>query len=126
MAGSSDHIRTGREAEDRAAALLVERGYLLLDRNYRVPRGELDLVARDGDYLVFVEVRARRSELLGEAVETIGHTKRAALLRAARAWIHEHDAYGQPVRFDVITFGGEELSALRHIEDAIQFDDPWG
>jgi putative endonuclease len=105
--------------------MLVERGFQILDRNYRVKRGELDLVARDGEYLVFVEVRARRSERLGEAVETIGPSKRAALLRAARAWIEAHDAQGQPVRFDVITFSGEELEIGRHIEDTLEVADPW-
>lgn len=125
MKPPSDHNATGREAEERAAIMLVERGYRILDRNYRIPRGELDLVARDGEYLVFVEVRARRSEALGEAVETIGSSKRAALLRAARAWISAHGAHGEPVRFDVITFSGEDLDDSRYIEDALDFDDPW-
>lgn len=122
---ASDHNETGRRAEERAAELLLERGFRILDRNYRIPRGELDLVARDGEYLVFVEVRARRSEILGEAVETIGASKRSALLRAARAWIDAHGAHGEPVRFDVITFSGENLDESRYYEDALAVDDPW-
>lgn len=126
MARGDDHLETGREAESRAAALLEARGFTILDRNYRAPRGELDLVARDGEYLVFVEVRARRTELLGEAIETIGRTKRASVLRAARSWIDAHGAHGDPVRFDVVAFGGEDLATVRYVENAIEFDDPWG
>ena len=125
MASSSDHNETGRRAEERAAGVLVDRGFRILDRNYRARRGELDLVARDGEFLVFVEVRARRSEALGEAVETIGPSKRAALLRAARDWIDAHGAHGEPARFDVITFSGDALEEIQYYADVLAVDDPW-
>ncbi len=125
MMGIGDHIRTGREAEDRAVALLEGRGYRVVDRNYREPRGELDIIAWQGDVLVFVEVRARHSEDFGDAAETIGASKRAALIRTARGYLRTHDLEEAPVRFDVVTFAGEALERVRVYEDAFQVSDPW-
>ena len=126
MAPRGDHLETGREAENRAAALLRSRGWTVLDRNYRAPRGELDIVARDGEYVVFVEVRARHSDDFGDPVETVGAAKRAALRRAARAWLAAHAMEDEPVRFDIITFGGAELDEVARYEDVFGFEDPWG
>lgn len=126
MTSRGDHLQTGREAEDRAAALLRERGWTVLDRNYRTPRGELDLVARDGDYLVFVEVRARRSAAFGDPADTVDSAKRSALRWAARAWLAAHAPGDPPVRFDVVTFSGETLQDVQIYHDVFGFADPWG
>ena len=120
-----EHIRTGQQAEERAAVYLEPLGFRIVERNYLARRGEIDIVARDGDALVFVEVRSRRSELFGEAVETVGPTKRASLIRAARAYLVEREISDVPLRFDIITFSGEDLSRRRHIRNAIDVADPW-
>lgn len=123
--GTGDHIQTGRDAEDRAVLLLEGRGYRVVERNYREQRGELDIIAWDGDVLVFVEVRARHAEDFGDVVESIGPSKRAALIRTARGYLRTHDLEDVPVRFDVVTYAGEDLERVRLYRDAFEVSDPW-
>ncbi len=123
--GIGDHNLTGRMAEDRAATLLEGRGYRIVDRNYREKRGELDIIAWDGDVLVFVEVRARRGEDFGDVAESIGVAKQAAVIRTARGYLRCHDLEQVPVRFDVVTFAGENLERIRLIPNAFEVNDPW-
>lgn len=93
--------RTGVDAEALAGRFLEAHGLTVLARNFRTRRGEIDLVARDGDTLVFVEVRLRRSAAFGGAAESITATKRARLVAAAQVYL-----LGQrgdpPCRFDAI------------------------
>ncbi len=102
----------GREGEQRAARYLEERGYRIVARNVRADRVELDLVARQGPRLVFVEVKTRRSG--GEAgapghavaAEAVDARKQARLRRGARAWLDAHPEARRGVarlRFDVVT-----------------------
>ncbi len=125
MTGAGDHNRKGRWAEDRAASLLEGRGYRVVERNFRGTRGELDIVAWHGDMLVFVEVRARTSDGYGEAVETVGASKRGALVRTAREFLRARDLEDAPVRFDVVTFSGEGLRRVRVLQGAFEVSDPW-
>lgn len=97
----------GRQAETAAAAWLARRGLRLLGRNVRTRGGELDLVMRDGDTLVFIEVRARRSTRYGGAAASITATKQQRLIRAARGWLMTHPQHArQPVRFDILAYEG--------------------
>jgi putative endonuclease len=120
--GGDDRGRLGRWAEDLAAAYLESRGYRVLARNLRTPEGELDIVARKGEVLALVEVRARRGGAVGSAAESIGPRKRQRLLRAAAAYLQEADPTLQP-RLDVLLV---ELSPrgrllrLEHIEGAVE------
>jgi putative endonuclease len=104
----------GAEAERRAEAFLVSRGFRILDRNFTCKGGELDLVCDDAGTLVFVEVRARKSADHGAPEETIGATKRRRLVLAARHYLARMDRE-PPCRFDVIAIEGE---TLRHLRDA--------
>lgn len=81
----------GRRGEEIAAAFLVRAGYLILDRNWRCPQGEIDVVAFDGGETVFVEVKTRSSLLFGHPLEAITAQKLARLRRLAVAWC-EQDA----------------------------------
>lgn len=72
----------GAEAEDRALAELLRQGHKLLARNYRIPGGELDLITRDGPYIVFSEVRQRKSARFGSAAQSVTPRKLALLRRA--------------------------------------------
>ncbi|MGE5590954.1 MAG: YraN family protein [Bacillota bacterium] len=92
----------GRKGEDLAAALLTERGCRLVDRNYRCALGELDVVAWDGDTLVFVEVKTRRSSLFGTSAEAVSRSKQARLLRLADWYLQDHRLGQPPCRFDVV------------------------
>jgi len=77
----------GARAEDLAASLLATRGYRIIERNWRRPEGELDLVADDRGVLVFVEVRSRTGEERGHPLETVNAHKRARVVRAARMYL---------------------------------------
>ncbi|HEY3356321.1 MAG TPA: YraN family protein [Polyangia bacterium] len=98
-----DRRGLGVHAERLAADHLLAHGYRILTRNYRTRGGELDLVAQDGDTIVFVEVRARTRADLGEPFETIGPTKQRRVARAAETWLVAHGATRAPARFDVVS-----------------------
>ena len=116
------HIRLGQAGEDAAATLLLRAGFTLLDRNWRQGRMELDLVCRDGDELVFVEVKTRRSGGHGGPAAAITPAKQRILTHAARAWLAAHDAWQNPCRFDVVCLlrHGDTFSA-EHYPHAFDF-----
>ena len=96
------HLLLGKAGEDAAATLLARKGYTLLDRNWRQERLELDMVCRDDDTIVFVEVKTRASDKFGGPASAISPSKQRTLCRAARAWLAAHDAWALPCRFDDI------------------------
>lgn len=100
MAGTQ---HSGREAEDRAQHFLQVQGLTLVDRNYRCRGGEIDLLMRDGDALVFVEVRLRRNTGFGGALASVDARKQRRLTIAAQHYLQRHRWQG-PCRFDVIGF----------------------
>jgi putative endonuclease len=108
-------IEVGASGEDRAVAHLVRAGFRIVERNYRCKLGELDVIARDGGVLVFVEVRSRRSNEFGNALDAVSAHKRKKVTRVAMSYI----AYRRPrfveARFDVVAITGAELV---HIKDA--------
>ncbi len=110
------HIDVGVLAESRAAEYLGALGYEVLERNFRAKCGELDLIARDGDTIVFVEVRARNHAGYGSAAETVDFRKRRKLVNTARlyALVRGLDC---PMRFDVI---GIEPGRLEHVTSAFE------
>jgi len=93
----------GMEGEDLAARFLEEKGYSILERNYRFDRGEIDLVAKDGQDLVFVEVKARHSQNYGAPEESVTPSKEAQLKKVAEGYLYEHNIENQSCRFDVVT-----------------------
>ena len=108
----------GRLAEDRAADFLRSRGMTLVERNFRAKSGELDLVARDGEEIVFVEVRSRGSSGFGGAAASVDGLKRHKVVRAARVWLAARGWDG-PCRFDVVAIDGD---SLEHIPQAFDAD----
>ena len=93
----------GRRAEELATEELVRRGCEILDTNYRCRYGEVDVIARDGDSLVFVEVRSRRSNDPAFPAESIDEKKQARLVLAAQHYLSSHESFtGANCRFDVI------------------------
>lgn len=97
----------GREGEDAAARHLEENGAVVLARNVRYPVGEIDLVARESDALLFVEVKRRRDAARGEGAEAVTPLKRRRIVAAARAWLAEKNRSARLVRFDVVTIRDE-------------------
>lgn len=97
-----DKDELGRRGEEFAARHLAERGYVILDRNWRIREGELDIVARDGDALVVVEVKTRSSTRYGLPIEAIDRDKAFRLRRLALAWAREHRVRAKRIRIDAI------------------------
>ena len=93
----------GTGGEDIAARLYREQGFDVVDRNYRVPGGELDLVARRGSTIVFCEVKTRRSDRWGVPAEAVSWRKQQRLRRAGAQWLREHQPGRVDVRFDVVS-----------------------
>ena len=87
----------GTYGERMAERYLTDRGLDVLDRNWRCDLGEIDIVARDGGYLVVCEVKTRRSTTFGQPIEAVDHRKLARLRRLAAAWLAERRAAGSPV-----------------------------
>lgn len=92
----------GRTGERIAREWLERAGMEILDVNWRCPLGELDIVARDGDTLAFVEVKTRSSTAFGHPAEAVTGAKVARLRRLAGAWLEEHDTYAAGLRIDVV------------------------
>lgn len=109
-----DTAARGAHAEDLALAYLLGEGLLLVERNVRSRRGELDLVMRDGGTLVFVEVRQRSGARFGGAAASIGPVKQARLWRAAQVFLLRYPT-PPPCRFDAVCIDGDQLQWLRHI-----------
>lgn len=116
-----DSRQKGGWGEERAARYLRLRAYRILDKNYRCRLGEIDLIARRGGFLVFVEVKLRRTDRFGEAREFVGRSKQERILATAQLWLQEHETSLQP-RFDVIEIyapdGPEGRVKINHIENA--------
>lgn len=112
----NDARELGRRGERWAADWLTERGMRILDANWRCPRGEIDLVARDGDELVVVEVKTRRGTSHGHALEAVTPVKAARLRGLAHAWREAHPDERGLMRIDVvgITVGGGRRD-VRHV-----------
>ncbi|KZX21206.1 YraN family protein [Rathayibacter tanaceti] len=97
-----DKDELGRRGEEIAAAHLRAHGFEILDRNWRVRDGELDIVAREGASLVVVEVKTRSSTRFGLPVEAITRAKAQRLRRLAYAWAHEHGERSRHLRIDAV------------------------
>jgi putative endonuclease len=98
----------GRRAESLACDYLKQRGLKLVARNFLCKLGELDLIMRDGETLVFVEVKFRQRSDYGHGSEAVNRSKQNKLIRTAQVYLQQHPEYTNlPMRFDVISIEGE-------------------
>jgi putative endonuclease len=95
-------VLRGASAETDAARLLVEAGYRIVERNFRCKAGELDIIARDGDVLVFVEVRSRSDDGHGSAAEMVLRSKQRRVARVAGYYLDAVAPIFEECRFDVV------------------------
>ena len=108
--------KKGTVYEERAVLFLQEKGYQILERNFYTKSGEIDIIAKDRDYIVFVEVKYRKTKNVGDALEAVTPEKQKRLYAAAKVYLYvKKYRMDLPCRFDVIAFQGEELV---HIENA--------
>ena len=103
----------GADAEDRAAAALIAAGYTIVEKNWRCDAGELDLVARDGSVLAFVEVRSRADADHGHAAEMVGARKRSKVVRAAKVYLAIERPIEPLLRFDVVAITGDQIEIIQ-------------
>ena len=107
-------VAVGRAAEARACEYLRQQGLSLVEKNYQCRSGEIDLIMRDADTLVFVEVRFRRSALFGGAIASVGPSKQQRLWRTASTYLCR---FPKPpaCRFDLVAIEGDDLRWIRDL-----------
>ncbi|MDD3360055.1 MAG: YraN family protein [Hespellia sp.] len=110
--------QTGAVYEQAAGRFLEAQGYRILESNYRCPRGEIDLIAVDGSYLVFCEVKFRKSLKTGHPFEAVDLKKQRIISKCAQYYLARHQVCDIPCRFDVIGILGKEITLAK---DAFTF-----
>ena len=100
---SQQRVALGKYGEDLACRELEGRGYAILERRYRRRGGEIDIVARDGLTLVFVEVKAREDASFGDGADAVTRFKRRRIVALATDYLVRHGGLDQPCRFDVVS-----------------------
>jgi putative endonuclease len=119
---TEDRINFGKLGEDLACQELQRRGYEILARRYRRRRGELDIVARDGQTVVFVEVKTRRGREFGGGREAVTSMKRHRIISVAHDYLARHRLTACPCRFDVVSIqfdaGEPAIDIISHAFDA--------
>ena len=115
--------RFGRAAERHAEQLLTRAGLRVIERRFRRAGGEIDLIALDDDgVLIFVEVKARRSDCYGSPLESVARRKQRRLVRAARAFLREYERSYRSDRFDAVALLSDGRGRLLHewVRDAFR------
>ena len=110
--GPSTH-QQGQRGEERAIAYLCACGYSVIERNFRCRFGEIDIIARDGDALAFVEVRTRSDGRRGTALETVTPAKQRRIARVADYYLSVRNLHFALCRFDVLGITGEHVELVR-------------
>lgn len=103
----------GATGEQMAADFLKKQGYRILQRNYVAPHGEIDIVAEQGGYIVFVEVKRRKSTKFGLPQEAVTPQKQKIIALCAKMWLTQHKKVGAPVRFDVVGILEDNVTLLQ-------------
>jgi len=110
----------GKEGEDIAVRFLKKNKYKILEKNFRTPLGEIDIIARDGDTLVFVEVKTRENPLFGEPFESVNYHKKRKLIKVASLYLKRLRDI-PPCRFDVISITFKDNTPhIQLIKDAFE------
>lgn len=108
--------QTGTSYEIKAEEYLMHRGYKILERNFRNRSGEIDIIAKDGEYFCFIEVKYRTTNDYGSPLEAVDYRKQSQIRKVAMYYLMKNKlSEWTPCRFDVIGFEGEKMT---HIENA--------
>ena len=109
----------GKIGEEIARKFLMRKGYQIIESNYRYGHGEIDIIAKDGDTLVFVEVKTKKHGDFGDPLYWISRKKQLQIGKIARAYLYEKGMENIDCRFDVIVLQWQEGTyQLEHLEDA--------
>ncbi|HUT72966.1 MAG TPA: YraN family protein [Desulfatiglandales bacterium] len=118
---TKERLILGKFGEDLARNRLKDLGYRVLETNYRCPLGEIDLIARDGETLVFVEIKTRRNQPSSLAKEAVHKRKQVQLSKAALAYMKHKNLWGSKARFDVVAIGvSDGKKEVEIIQDAFE------
>jgi putative endonuclease len=118
---TKERLILGKFGEDLARNRLKDLGYRVLETNYRCPLGEIDLIARDGETLVFVEIKTRRNQPSSSAKEAVHKRKQVQLSKAALAYMKHKNLWGSKARFDVVAIGvSDGKKEVEIIQDAFE------
>ena len=110
----ADKRITGQEGEDRAAVVLKRKGYTIVATNYRSPFGEIDIIAEEGGFLVFIEVKRRTNRAFGTSLDAIDLKKKRHIIRSAQTYLKANDCLDRRVRFDVVGIDGGDVRVIKH------------
>lgn len=109
----------GKEGEDEAAKYLEVKGYKIIERNFRCKQGEIDIIAKDKDEYVFIEVKTRQNANYGRPCEAVNERKQKHIWNATKYFLYSHKLENKPVRFDVIeVYKKKERFYIHHIKQA--------
>lgn len=114
----ASRLEIGQSGEARAKAYLESKGLMCLEQNFRCRGGEIDLVCKQGNRIVFVEVKVRKSADYGSGAEAVDFRKREKLLRTASYYLHMRHLDNALCRFDVISIEPGPPEKINHIENA--------
>lgn len=111
------HNELGKDGEEQAVRYLSEKGYCILERNWRSGRHEIDIIAKDGDVYVFVEVKTRRDTEFGKPEDAVSNQKIRSIVTATDNYLRQF-AIDNPVRFDVVSIisDGRQFKIQHHEE----------
>lgn len=116
---TEERLSLGRWGEEEAARFLQRLGMRIVERNLRTPVGEIDIIARQGKTLVFIEVKTRRSDAFGTPQEAVGPTKQRQIIRTALWYLGDGKGRGLQPRFDVVAVRpGPQGPHFEHIVNA--------
>ncbi|HPP06053.1 MAG TPA: YraN family protein [Syntrophorhabdaceae bacterium] len=104
----------GKEGEDRATMILKERGYRIIERNYRNPFGEIDIIAEEGGYLVFIEVKKRNTKTFGDPLYAINEEKKRHIIMSAQYYLKSHKLNNKKARFDVVGITKDHIKIIKN------------
>lgn len=111
--------RIGKEYEEKASKYLEGMGYTIIDRNFQCHGGEIDIVAREKEYLVFIEVKFRKTDKMGGPWESVDTRKQRVISKVAEYYIYRHGhSFDASYRFDVVLILGEKIKLIKNAFDA--------
>jgi len=113
--GRAGAKRIGNYGETAARGYIEAKAYIVLAKNYKSPHGEIDIIAMDGAYYVFIEVKYRRQLSFGRPAEAVSRRKQRNLIACAYTYLEEQGLSDVPCRFDIIEVFGREILEVNHI-----------
>ena len=113
-------VSIGQSGEETAVKILKKHGYKIIERNYRTRQGEIDIIAKDGEYTCFVEVKFRKNDDFGDPGDFIDERKQQKIIKTAQYYAVKKGIYDTPMRFDAVLINAGKKSKAEVIKDAFR------